>query len=136
MCAGSTTCFEKGILAVPFLVLLITGPALSIPDTHLAMGPEDAPCICNSSSNQVPKGALTLRVQASRKKMHKRSTPEEYVELAEICLLEADLALDHEGAERLRIMARRYLEEAERILRESEQPCTTDVQPNWRERKR
>jgi hypothetical protein len=52
--------------------------------------------------------------------MHKRSTPEEYVELAEICLFEADLALDREGAGRLRIMARRYLEEAERVLKESE----------------
>jgi hypothetical protein len=50
--------------------------------------------------------------------MHKRSTPEEYVELAEICLFEADLAFDHEAAERLRIMARRYLEEAEHILKE------------------
>jgi hypothetical protein len=50
--------------------------------------------------------------------MHKRSTPEEYVELAEICLFEADLALDREGPGRLRIMARRYLDEAERMLRE------------------
>jgi hypothetical protein len=50
--------------------------------------------------------------------MHKRSTPEEYVELAEICLFEADLTLDREGAERLRITARRYLREAERMLKE------------------
>jgi hypothetical protein len=50
--------------------------------------------------------------------MHKRSTAEEYVQLAETCLFEADLALDREGAERLRIMARRYLEEAERMLKD------------------
>jgi len=50
--------------------------------------------------------------------MHKRSTPEDYVELAEICLFEADLALDREGAERLRVMARRYLEAAELLLKE------------------
>jgi hypothetical protein len=50
--------------------------------------------------------------------MHKLSTPEEYVEFAEICLFEADLALDREGAERLRIKARRYLEAAELLLKE------------------
>jgi hypothetical protein len=47
--------------------------------------------------------------------MHERSTPEEYVALAETCLMEAHRTLDREAAEKLRIMARRYLQEAERI---------------------
>ena len=64
------------------------------------------------------KDALALTSPSVEKKMHKRSTPEDYVELAEICLFEADLALDREGAERLRVMARRYLEAAELLLKE------------------
>jgi hypothetical protein len=35
--------------------------------------------------------------------MHERSTPEEYVALAETCLLEAHRTLDREAAEKLRI---------------------------------
>jgi hypothetical protein len=73
------------------------------------------PYICDSSGNQVPKSALALRIRALRNKMHERSTPEEYVALAETCLLEAHRTLDREAAEKLRIMARRYLQEAERI---------------------
>jgi hypothetical protein len=50
--------------------------------------------------------------------MHSVRHRRKYVELAEICLFEADLALDREGAERLRIIARRYLEAAELLLKE------------------
>jgi hypothetical protein len=46
--------------------------------------------------------------------MHKRSSSEEYLELAEMCLLEAERTLDRETAERLLRMASRYLEEAKR----------------------
>ena len=47
--------------------------------------------------------------------MHKRSTSEEYLELAELCLLEADRTLDREVKEGLLTMAQRYLEEARRL---------------------
>ena len=53
------------------------------------------------------------------KTMHKRSSAEEYLELAEMCLLEAERTLDRETVERLLTMARRYLEEAKRIKGES-----------------
>jgi hypothetical protein len=51
---------------------------------------------------------------SGEKRMHKRSSSEEYLELAEICLLEAERTLDRETAERLLRMASRYLEEAKR----------------------
>ena len=51
--------------------------------------------------------------------MHKRSSSEEYLELAEMCLLEAERTLDRETAERLLTMARRYLDEAKRIREKS-----------------
>ena len=47
--------------------------------------------------------------------MHKRSSSEEYLELAEICMLEAERTLDGETAERLLTMATHYLGEAKRI---------------------
>jgi hypothetical protein len=51
--------------------------------------------------------------------MHKRSSSEEYLELAEMCLLEAERTLDSETAERLLTMARQYLDEAKRIRERS-----------------
>jgi hypothetical protein len=51
--------------------------------------------------------------------MHKRSSSEEYLELAEMCLLEAERTLDRETADRLLTMARRYLDEAKRIREKS-----------------
>jgi hypothetical protein len=47
--------------------------------------------------------------------MHKRSSSEEYLGLAELCLQEAERTLDREMAERLLIMAGRYLDEAKRL---------------------
>jgi len=47
--------------------------------------------------------------------MQTRSTMEEYVELAETCLAEARRTLDRRVSEQLRVMARRYLQEAERL---------------------
>ena len=47
--------------------------------------------------------------------MQTRSTTEEYVELAETCLAESRRTLDRRVSEQLRIMARRYLQEAERL---------------------
>jgi hypothetical protein len=59
------------------------------------------------------------------------TVPATNVELAEICLFEADLALDREGAERLRIIARRYLEAAELLLKEkSERRIVYTAAPN------
>jgi hypothetical protein len=43
----------------------------------------------------------------------------EYLELAEMCLLEAERTLDSETAERLLTMARHYLDEAKRIRERS-----------------
>jgi hypothetical protein len=51
--------------------------------------------------------------------MHKRSSSEEYLELAEVCLLEAERTLDRETADSLLTMARRYLDEAKRIREKS-----------------
>jgi hypothetical protein len=51
--------------------------------------------------------------------MHKRSTSEEYLELAETCLLEAERTLNREVSEGLLTAAAHYLEEAKR-LREKE----------------
>jgi hypothetical protein len=48
-------------------------------------------------------------------KMHKRSTSEEYLELAELCLLEADRTLHPKIKAGLITMAQRYLEEARRL---------------------
>jgi hypothetical protein len=47
--------------------------------------------------------------------MQTRSTMEEYVELAETCLAESRRTLDRRASAMLRIMARRYLQEAERL---------------------
>jgi Lon protease-like protein len=47
--------------------------------------------------------------------MQTRSTTEEYVELAETCLAESRRTLDRRASAMLRIMARRYLQEAERL---------------------
>ena len=47
--------------------------------------------------------------------MQTRSTAEEYVELAETCLAESRLTLDRRVSDQLRIMARCYLQEAERL---------------------
>jgi hypothetical protein len=77
--------------------------------------------------NQTPNGALALRRQLNRngipraveKVMHKRSSSEGYLELAEMCLLEGERTLDRESAERLLTMAGRYLEEAKRIREKS-----------------
>jgi hypothetical protein len=62
---------------------------------------------------------LQLDSACGEKAMHKRSSSQEYLELAEMCLLEAERTLDPETAERLLTMARRYLEEAKRIRGES-----------------
>jgi hypothetical protein len=68
---------------------------------------------------EAPKEALFLFVTAAQpvvaSKMQTRSTTEEYVELAETCLAEARRTLDRTVSEQLRVMARRYLEEAERL---------------------
>ena len=51
--------------------------------------------------------------------MHKRSSSEDYLELAVMCLLEAERTLDRETAERLLTMATHYLDEAKRIRERS-----------------
>jgi Lon protease-like protein len=63
----------------------------------------------------VASGICPLGIQAFEKKMQTRSTTEEYVELAETCLAESRRTLDRRVSEQLRIMARRYLQEAERL---------------------
>jgi hypothetical protein len=47
--------------------------------------------------------------------MQTRSTMEEYVELAETCLAESRRTLARRASAMLRITARRYLQEAERL---------------------
>jgi hypothetical protein len=51
--------------------------------------------------------------------MHKRSSSQEYLELAEMCLLEAERTLDRETADGVLTMARRYLDEAKRNREQS-----------------
>jgi hypothetical protein len=63
----------------------------------------------------VGPGICPLGIQAFEKKMQTRSTTEKYVELAETCLAESRRTLDRRVSEQLRIMARRYLQEAERL---------------------
>jgi hypothetical protein len=55
-------------------------------------------------------------VQAFEKNVRKRPPQEEYLKLAEACLLEAERTLDPEVAEMLLLKAGRYLEEAKRIM--------------------
>jgi hypothetical protein len=61
----------------------------------------------------------TWILRAAEEAMHKRSSSEEYLELAEMCLLEAERTLDSETAERLLTMARHSLDEAKRIRERS-----------------
>jgi hypothetical protein len=51
-----------------------------------------------------------------REKVDKHSAPEEFLELAEVCLLEADRTLDREVADMLLLRAGRYLDEARRVM--------------------
>jgi hypothetical protein len=44
------------------------------------------------------------------------SSPKEYLELAEVCLREAERTLDREVADKLLLRAGRYLGEARRIM--------------------
>jgi hypothetical protein len=46
----------------------------------------------------------------------KHSSPEEFLEMAEVCLLEAEPTRDREVAEMLLLKAGRYLEEAKRLM--------------------
>ena len=48
--------------------------------------------------------------------MNKHSSPEEFLELAEVCLLEAERTRDREVAEMLLLRAARYLDEAKRVM--------------------
>jgi hypothetical protein len=62
--------------------------------------------------------AWRVRVDQSKafeKKVHNRPPQEEYLELADACLLEAERTLDREVVEMLLLKAGRYLEEARRI---------------------
>jgi hypothetical protein len=68
------------------------------------------------SGNESWRGALALAVRAFEKKVHKHSSPEEYLELAEVCLLEAERTLDREVANMLLLRAGRYLKEAKRLI--------------------
>jgi hypothetical protein len=58
---------------------------------------------------------LNALCSAVETKMHKRRTSEEYLELAETCLLEADRTLNREVSEKLLTAAGHYLEEAKRM---------------------
>jgi hypothetical protein len=59
---------------------------------------------------------LASAAQAFERKVHKHSSPEEYLKLAEVCLLEAERTLDREVVEMLLLKAGRYLEEAKRTM--------------------
>jgi hypothetical protein len=79
-------------------------------------------CICHSSEPNIDRRIGTEKaVELQRdspsveKKMHKRSSSEEYLELAQMCLLEAGRTLDREEAEGLLTMAERYREEANEL---------------------
>jgi Lon protease-like protein len=72
-------------------------------------------CIYYSSRNQSWPPALPFESPHFEKTMQTRSTTEEYVELAETCLAESRRTLDRRASAMLRIMARRYLQEAERL---------------------
>jgi hypothetical protein len=48
--------------------------------------------------------------------MNKHSSQEEYLNLAQLCLLEAERTLDREVADMLLLKAGRYLEKAKRIM--------------------
>jgi hypothetical protein len=48
--------------------------------------------------------------------VHNRPPQEEYLKLAEACLMEAERTLDCEVAEMLLLRAERYLREARRIM--------------------
>jgi hypothetical protein len=69
-----------------------------------------------TAGNELWRGALALTVQAFEKKVHKHSSPEEFLKLAEVCLLEADRTLDREVADMLLLKAGRYLDEAKRVI--------------------
>jgi hypothetical protein len=51
-----------------------------------------------------------------RKKLHKHSSPEEFLKLAEVCLLEADRTVDRDVADMLLLRAGRYLDDAKRVM--------------------
>jgi hypothetical protein len=48
--------------------------------------------------------------------MSKHPPPEEFLKLAEACLLEADRTLDREVADMFLLKAGRYLDEAKRVI--------------------
>jgi hypothetical protein len=48
--------------------------------------------------------------------VHKHSSPEEFLKLAEVCLLEAERTLDREVADMLLLRAGRYLNDAKRVM--------------------
>jgi hypothetical protein len=71
--------------------------------------------ICHTSATN-SRAARWPPVQAFEKKVQKHSSPEEYLELAEVCLLEAERTLDREVADMLLLKAGRYLDEAKRAM--------------------
>jgi hypothetical protein len=77
--------------------------------------PDPWTLICHTSATN-SCAARWLQVQAFEKKVHKHSSPEEYVKLAEVCLLEAERTLDREVADMLLLKAGRYLNEAKRAM--------------------
>jgi acetylglutamate kinase len=56
-----------------------------------------------------------MQFAAPSRKKHKRKTSEEYLELAETCLLAADRTLNREVSEKLLTAAGHYLDEAKRM---------------------
>jgi hypothetical protein len=68
------------------------------------------------SGNEFWRGALALKWFKIREKMHKHSSPEEFLKLAEVCLLEADRTMDREVADMLLLRAGRYLDDAKRVM--------------------
>jgi hypothetical protein len=68
------------------------------------------------SGNEFWRGALALSLTGREKVVQKHSSPEEYLELAEVCLLEADRTLDRDVADMLLLKAGRYLDEAKRVM--------------------
>jgi hypothetical protein len=73
---------------------------------------------------------LAPATQAFEKKVHKHSSPEEYLKLAEVCLLEAERTLDREVVEMLLLKAGRYLEEAKRTMARFASPPDRDRDRN------
>jgi hypothetical protein len=77
--------------------------------------PKEALFLFVTAAQPVVASGIAFTRSKPEKKMQTRSTTEEYVELAETCLAEARRTLDRTVSEQLRVMARRYLEEAERL---------------------